>query len=200
MQLLAQKEHDTELLPDKQAEAFEPVSRAKQELASALEKFNAQRNEIESNEKRLAEAQNEERDLLASEIDEADQIGKLSTNVALQRILSAKIESGRTRLKGAEAELRTSADQGFQSFWRALSQLRDLRNAGNLARLKRLVQADKWPWAETHAKVFIQYASDIVPLDMLGDQAAMMLRAGAVGRAAENLLMDIAKLEAEARR
>jgi hypothetical protein len=36
----------------------------------------------------------------------------------------------------------------------------------------------------------------MAPLDMLGDQAAMMQRVGAVEKAAENLLMDVAKLEA----
>jgi hypothetical protein len=35
------------------------------------------------------------------------------------------------------------------------------------------------------------------PIDMLGDQPASLLRSGAVQAAAEQLLIDVAKLEAE---
>lgn len=195
MQLLAEDEHDTGLSPDKQA-AFEPLSRAKQELASALEKFHAQRTEIESNEKRLSDAQKEEQDLLASEMDEADQVGKLNQIVALQRLLGSKIEAWRNRLDSSKAELQRATAEALERFQRALAALRDSRNAENLARLKELVDPEKWQWAETHAAAFIRYASDVTALDMLGDQSAMMLRGGAVGKAAENLLMDIAKLQA----
>lgn len=77
--------------------------------------------------------------------------------------------------------------------------MRDTRNSGNLAILKAMVGPDpnKWMWAEAHVKQFIRFASNIGPIDTLGDQGAEMLRAGAIRKAAESLLMDIAKLEAE---
>jgi len=196
--LIVRNERGTESAPDTQAETFEHLSRAKQDLASALEKLHAQRQEIESNEKRLAEAQKDEQELLAAEIEEVDQVGRLSQIVALQRLLGSRIESGRNRLESAKEELQRATAKALDRFQRALAALLDSRNAENLARLKKLVPADKWMWAETHAKAFIRYASDVIPLDMLGDQAAAMLRGGAVQKAAEHLLMDIAKLETEA--
>lgn len=119
MQLVA--EHDTELLPENQpAEAFKTLSRAKHELAGSLEKFRAQTEEIESNEERLAGAQKEQQDLLAAEMDEQEQIGKISQAVARQRLLGAKIEQGLQRLESAETGLRQAIDETYKSFGRAL--------------------------------------------------------------------------------
>jgi hypothetical protein len=50
---------------------------------------------------------------------------------------------------------------------------------------------------ERNARSFVRFSSDLMPLDTLGDQAAMMQRAGAIKKAAEQLLVDIATLEAE---
>jgi hypothetical protein len=194
---------DTELMPEKKTETPKTppkgISDAKDELRGALKTFQDQTREIESNEKRLSEAQKEEQDLLAAEMEESEQLGKLNQAASLQRLLGSRIELGRGRLDSAEAELRQTLDEAFRAFWPALTALRDTRNAGNLAMLKKMVGADpnKWMWAEAHAKQFIRFASNIGPIDTLGDQAAGMLRSGAIRKAAESLLMDIAKLEAE---
>ncbi len=44
---------------------------------------------------------------------------------------------------------------------------------------------------------FVRFTTDLAAIDMLGDRAAFLLQEGAIQGAAEQLLMDIAKLEAE---
>jgi hypothetical protein len=195
MELVADR--DTELMPENQTEAPKALSDAKDDLRGALKRLHDQKNEIDSNEKRLSEAQKEERDLLTAELDEQDHVEKLGRVAGLQRLLDSRIELGRGRLDSAEAELRHALDEAFRAFWPALTALRDTRNADNLAILKKMVGADpkKWMWAEAHAKQFIRFASNIGPIDTLGDQAAAMLRSGAIRKAAESLLMDIVTLE-----
>jgi hypothetical protein len=201
MELVADR--DTELMPENQTETPKAppkaLSEAKDDLRGVLKRLQDQKGEIESNEKRLTEAQKEEQELLTAEFDEQDHIEKLGRVVGLQRLLGSRIELGRGRLDVAEAELRHALDEAFRAFWPALTALRDTRDAGNLAILKKMVGADpnKWMWAEAHAKQFIRFASNIGPIDTLGDQAAAMQRAGTIRKAAESLLMDIAKLEAE---
>jgi hypothetical protein len=73
--------------------------------------------EVESNEKRLSKAKQEEQDLLVSAMDEQEQIIKLGQVVALQRLLDSRIEQGRNRLESSEGELRHAADEAFRSFW-----------------------------------------------------------------------------------
>jgi hypothetical protein len=51
-----------------------------------------------------------------------------------------------------------------------------------------MINPEQWPWAEAHAVSFVQFASDMVPVDHLGDMAHGMLRAGAVRKAAQPLL------------
>ena len=192
-------EHDTELLPKNQtAQAVKTLSEAKRELAAALRNFQDQKEEIESNEKRLSGAQKEEQDLLKAAMDEQEQIRKLGEVVTRRLLLDSRIEQGRNRLESSEGELRHAADEAFRSFWQAITTLRDARQAKNLARLKEMVNPEQWPWAEPLAVSFIRFASDMVPLDLLGDQAYHLLQVGAVRKAAEHLLVDIAKLEGEA--
>jgi hypothetical protein len=194
MELLA--EYDTEVLPqDQTAEAFTTLSRAKADLAAAFKSFGDQTGEIESNEKRLSDSKKEKADLLGAEMDEQEQVGKLGKIAALQWLLESKIEQGRNRLESAEPELRQAVEGAYKSFSRALSALVDARRAGYIARLKEMVAPEQWPWAETHALSFIRQTPDLLSLDMLGDQAARMLQARDARKAAENLLMDISKLE-----
>ena len=196
MELVADR--DTELMPENQtSQAPKALSDAKDDLRGALKRLQDQTTEIESNEKRLSEAQKEEQDLLAAEMEENEQLGKLSQAVALQRLLGSKIELGRNRLESVKVELRRAADEALRAFCGGLSALRDARRSKHLARLKEMVGPEQWRWAEQHALSFVRFASDLMPLDTLGDQAAMMQRSGAVKKAAEHLLMDIAKLEAE---
>jgi hypothetical protein len=63
--------------------------------------------------------------------------------------------------------------------------------------LKKLVEPEQWPWAQLHAGSFVQYVSDLMAIKWLGYQARNLLDNGAVQAGAEQLLMDIAKLEAE---
>lgn len=195
MQLVA--EHGTELLPNQTAQAVKPLSEAKQALTSVLRNLQDQKLDIAANQQRLTEAQKQEADLLVAAMDEQEQIRKLGEVTARQRLLGSRIEQGLLRLESLKGELRHAAEEALRSFWSELSPLRDSRTAANLASLKKLVNPEQWPWAESHALLFIQFASDVVPLDRLGDQAHDLLRTGAVRQAAEQLLMDIAKLETE---
>lgn len=183
--------------PQLPTEPPKPLSIAKEELTAALKKFKARSGELESNEKRLAEAEKEERDLLEASMDEGEQVEKLSKIVALQRVLERKVEHGCNSMESAEAELQYATNETLRSFGHELSDLQGGRQAKNLAALKKLVEPEQWPWAEPHAISFVRYAADLMPLDTLGDHAGFLLRGGAVQEAAEHLLMDIAKLEAE---
>jgi hypothetical protein len=196
MELVAEQETRAE---NNLAQPTRPLSHAKADLQGALKIFQDFRSEIESNQDRLAKAQKEERDLLAADMEESEQLRRLSQTAALQRLLESKIGLGTNRIESSEVELRHAVDEAFRAFWAALSALRDNRTAKHLARLKEMVGPEQWTWAEVHALSFVRFASDLMPLDMLGDQSAAMLRAGAVKKAAEELLMDIAKLEAEMR-
>jgi hypothetical protein len=179
------------------SEQHDTLPGAKQALASALRQLQVQTEEIQANEKRLASAKTEEQDLLAAEMDEAEQVSKLGKVVALQRLLDSRIEQGRNRLESSKGELHCAAQEAFKSFWEALTILRDTRQARNLDRLKVLVAPDQWPRAEALAVSFVRLAKDMTPLDLLGDHANNLLRAGAVRQAAEALLQDITALEAE---
>jgi hypothetical protein len=199
MELVADR--DTELMAENQTKTPKAppkaLSRAKDDLRGALKRLQDQTNEIESHEKRLVDAQKEEQELLTADLDEHEHVDKLGRVAALQRLLGSRIELGRGRLDIAQAELRNALEEAFRAFWAARTALCDTRNAANLAILKKMVGDDpnKWMWAETHAKQFIRYASNIGPIDTLGDQAAALQRAGAVRKAAESLLMDIVTLE-----
>jgi hypothetical protein len=179
------------------SEQHDTLPGAKQALASALRQLQDQTEEFQANEKRLAEAKQEEQDLLVAAMDEGEQVSKLGKVVALQLLLGSRIAQGRNRLESSKGELHQAADEAFKSFWQELTTLRDTRQAKNLDRLKEMVGPEQWPWAEQHALSFVRFASDLMPLDTLGDQAAMMQRSGAVKKAAEHLLIDIAELEAE---
>jgi hypothetical protein len=85
----------------------------------------------------------------------------------------------------------------LRSLGRDLSDLRGASEAKNLAALKKLVAPEQWPWAEAHANSFVRYANDLVAIEWLGYQARILLGNSAPQDAAEHLLMDIAKLEAE---
>jgi hypothetical protein len=196
MELLA--EPNTELMPENQtAEAFETLARAKQELAGALGNFQVQSDEIEANEKRLSEAQKEEQYLLGAEMDETEQVVKLTQIAALQRLLASKIEYARTRIEAIEVELRQRVDETHRSFGKALSALLKARQTKHLARLNEMLETEQRVWAEATALAFIQHFSDVRLLNGLGHQTATLLRSGAPRKVAESLLMDITKLEGE---
>jgi hypothetical protein len=190
---------ETEAQPQEQPPPEPPKSLgiAKEELAAALKKFKSRGGDLESNEKRLAEAEKEERDLLEASMDEEEQVEKLSKIVALQRVLEKKVEHGCNAMESAEAELQYATNEAFRSFDRELSDLRSAREGRHLAALKKLVHDEKWPWAQPHAMSFVRFTADLAALEWLGYQARQLLGNGAVQDAAENLLMDIAKLEAE---
>jgi hypothetical protein len=153
---------------------------------------------VESTEKRLAEADTEEEDVLnGSTLSEEQQIERLSKTVARKRVLERKLEHGRSGIESAEAELEHVAGEAMRSFHGELSDLRGARQAKNLAILKKLVAPEQWPWAEMHALNFVRYASDLAAIEWLGHQAGNFLSNGAVQQAAEALLIDIAKLEGE---
>jgi hypothetical protein len=117
--------------------------------------------------------------------------------VARKRVLERKLEHSRGAIESAEAELEHVAVEAMRSFHSELSDLRGARQAKNLAILKKLVAPEQWPWAEMHALNFVRYASDLAVIKWLGYQARNLLDNGAVQAGAEQLLMDIAKLEAE---
>jgi hypothetical protein len=192
-------EPETELSPENQtAEAFETLSVAKKELAGALGLFQVQSDEIEANEKRLSEAQKDEQDLLGAEMDETEQVAKLSTVVAKQRLLTSKIDKARGQLERSEVELRQRVDAAHGCFGRALTELLNARQTKHLAHLKAMVEREQWMWCEAHAIAFIQRTPDLLLLNRLGDSTATLLYSGAPRKLAEHLMMDIAKLEAEA--
>jgi hypothetical protein len=191
-------EDNTELMPENQtAEAFKTLSQAKQELADVLRKVQSQTTENEAAEKRLAESQKNEQDLLASEMGEGEQIGKLSQIASLQRLLGAKTEQARSRIEGLEAALRQQIDETHRAFGRALSALLKARQTEHLARLNSMLETEQRVWAEATALAFIQHFSDVRLLNGLGHQTATLLRSGAPRKVAESLLMDITKLEGE---
>jgi hypothetical protein len=171
---------------------------AKQELGAALRKYKDQVTEAQSNEQRLTEAKKEEHDLLASSLDEERVVDRLSKIVALQRLLESKGEQGRKQLESARSELRRAVQEGFGAFWPALTALREARTARLLATFKEMGEPEKWPYAETHARSFLRFAVDLIAIEFLGDQAALHLSGSRVQQAAEQLLMDVAKLESEA--
>jgi hypothetical protein len=196
MELLA--EYDTEVLPqDQTAEAFETLSRVKQELAGALGNFQVQTDEIEANEKRLSQSQEDEQALLGAEMDETEQVEKINRLVSLQRLLGARIEQGRKRIESIELELRQQVEETHRSFGKALSALLTARQTKHLNRLKEMVEPAQWPWCEVHATAFIGHTPDLLLLNTLGEKTTNMLRSGTPRRVAENLLMDISKLEGE---
>jgi hypothetical protein len=80
--------------------------------------------------------------------------------------------------------------EALRSFHHDRSHLRGVREAKNLTALKKLVAPELSMWAKPHA-------ADVMPIDMLGDHAGYLLRSGAVQDSPEDLLMNIAKLEAE---
>jgi hypothetical protein len=170
---------------------------AKQELGTALAKFKAQTADMESNEQRLTEAKKEEHDLLASSLDEERVVDRLSKIVALQRLLERKVEQGRHQLESARSELLLAVREGFGAFWPALTALRDARTERLLATFKEMVEPEKWVFAETHARSFLRFSVDLIAIEFLGDQAALHLSGGRAQQAAEQLLTDVAKLEAE---
>jgi len=174
------------------------LDNAKQELGTALRKYKAQAAEAESNEQRLTEAKKEEHDLLASSLDEERVVDRLSKVVALQRLLESKGEQGRNQLERARSELRRAVQEGFGAFWPALTALRDARTATLLATFQEMVEPEKWPYAETHARSFLRFSVDLMTIEFLGDQAALHLSGSRVQQAAEQLLMDVARLEGEA--
>jgi hypothetical protein len=198
MELIAEPETDPQP-KEQRPEPPKTLAIAKQELNAALKKFKDQVGEVESNEKRLAEAKKEEGDLLEASMDEEQQVDKLSKIAALQRLLERKLEQGRNQMESAKSELRHAAEECLRSFWPALTELRAARSAKNLSILKELVSPEKWPYAETHALTFLRFAADLITIEFLGDQAARMLRGSNVQQAAEAILLDVAKLEAEAR-
>jgi hypothetical protein len=114
-------------------------------------------------------------------------------------LLESKVQLGRDRLETSETELRKAADQALRSFDDTLAELVKSRTAKNAAQLKQMVDPAAWVWAESHALAFVRHVSDVKRLDMLGHETHVILQGKAVLRGAENLLMDIAKLEAEAR-
>jgi hypothetical protein len=64
--------------------------------------------------------------------------------------------------------------------------------------LKKLVgDEEHWSWALTAALALMRHFSDIRALDGLGDAAYYTVTHGAVELAAEQVLADIRKLEAE---
>jgi hypothetical protein len=193
MELIAETEPQRVQAP----EPVKPLSHAKQELAVALKKFNDEKSERESNETRLADARKEEQRLLEVSMDEEEQVAKIATVVARQRLLEAKLLQGKSRLETAHATLRHAAVQGLRSFDFALAELRDERNAKNMGRLKEMVGEQAWPLAETPARIFAAHIADVKRIDLLGHQSRLMLQGPGTRQAAENLLIDIAELEAE---
>jgi hypothetical protein len=181
-------EHDTTELT---------LAESKKALSEALRNFQNQTEEIQANEKRLAEALKDEQDLLGASMDETEQVGKLSQTAARQRLLSSKIEKARGQLESSESELRQRVEETHRSFCQALSALLDARKTKHLDRLKEMVEPAQWVWAEAHATAFIWHTPDLQLLDSLGGKTAMLVRSGTPRKAAENLLDDIAKLEAE---
>jgi hypothetical protein len=196
MELVAEPE--TEPQSTQAPKPVKPLPEAKAELASALQKFEAQKLEIEENQSRLSEAQKDEQDLLAAdELDEEQQVAKLSTVVAKQRLLTSKIDKARGQLESSEGELRQLVEVAHRSFGGALSDLLKDRTAKHLARLNEMLEPAQRVWAEGAAIQFIQHTPDLRLLNTLGDHTGAILRSGAPRKIAESLLMDIAKLEAE---
>jgi chromosome segregation ATPase len=138
----------------------------------ALNKFKNRSGDLEFNEKRLAEAEKEEEDLLeASNLSEEEQIEKLSKTVARKRVLERKIEHGCNEIEGAEVELEHATKEAFRSFDRELSDLRSAREQKHMTALKKLVEPEQWHWAQVHAGSFVQYVSDLMAIKWLGYQA-----------------------------
>jgi hypothetical protein len=196
MELVAEPETEPQSI--QAPKPVKPLLEAKAELAAALQKFEAQKLEIEANEKRLSEAQKDEQDLLAAELDEEQQVAKLSTVVAKQRLLTSKIDKARSQLESSEVDLRYAAEEAHRSFGKALSSLLKDRQAQHLDRLRQMLEPAQWVWAEAHALAFIGHTRDMMLLNSLGHQTGVMQHRGTPRQLAESLLMDIAKLEAEA--
>jgi hypothetical protein len=130
-------------------------------------------------------------------MDEEEQVERLAKIVALQRVLERKIEHACNGLESAEAELQYATNEAFRSFDCELSDLRLARQERHMAALKKLVHDEQWPWAQVHAGSFVRFTSDLAAIEWLGHQSRQLLESGAARDAAEALLMDIAKLEAE---
>jgi hypothetical protein len=182
-------EHDTTELT---------LAESKKALSEALRNFQNQTEEIQANEKRLAESQKDEQDLLAAEMDETEQVGKIGQTAARQRLLSSKIEKARGQLESSESELRQRVEETHRSFCQALSGLLKARQTKHLDRLKEMVAEEQWVWCERAASEFIQHTPDLLLLDSLGGKTAMLVRSGTPRKAAEYLLEDLEKLEAVA--
>lgn len=177
-----------------------PLAQARADLEKHLAGFKAFVAELESTEGRLARA--EEGEILdgsGAALSEEEQLERLSRTLALQKVLSRKLERGNSSgLASASGKLENAVREALRSLWHDLAALRARREEKHLATLKKLVADEQqWPWAIEAAKTLMRHFGDIRAIDHLGESADFSLSHGAVQLAGEQALADIGTFEAE---
>ena len=179
-----------------------PLAQARADLEKHLAGFKAFVAELESTEGRLARAEAEEGEILdgsGAALSEEEQLERLSRTLALQKVLSRKLERGNSSgLASASGKLENAVREALRSLWHDLAALRARREEKHLATLKKLVADEQqWPWAIEAAKTLMRHFGDIRAIDHLGESADFSLSHGAVQLAGEQALADIGTFEAE---
>ena len=179
-----------------------PLAQARADLEKHLAGYKALMAELQSTDQRLARAEAEEAEILegsAGSLNEEEQLEKLSRTLALKKVLERKLERGNSSgLARSSAHLEGAVREALRSLWHDLAALRAKREERHLATLKKLVgDEEQWGWALERAKTLMRHFGDLRAIDHLGEAADFSLAHGAAPLAAEQVLSDIARFEAE---